>query len=154
MSDEWLTYEQVAERLHVTLRAARARAFRGRWSKMQGNDGRARVRLPDEPLAPAREPARGVSVRPTVQATDAALVRALEGHVETLKVEIESLKGQLAASEDRTTATEARVTAAEARADRETVKAERALAEFSALAERLAALAEERSRPWWRRIVG
>jgi hypothetical protein len=110
---------------------------------MQGNDGRARVRLPDEPLAPAREPARGVSVRPTVQATDAALVRALEGHVETLKVEIETLKGQLAASEERTTA-------AEARADRETAKAERAIAEFSTLAERLAALAEERSRPWWR----
>ena len=154
MSDEWLTYEQVAERLHVTLRAARARAFRGRWSKMQGNDGRARVRLPDEPLAPAREPARGVSVRPTVQATDAALVHALEGHVETLKADVEQLKAQLAASEERATATEARVTAAEARADRETAKAERAISEFSALAERLAALAEERAKPWWRRIVG
>ena len=44
MSDEWLTYEEVAERLAVTPRAARARAFRGRWAKTMGNDGRARVR--------------------------------------------------------------------------------------------------------------
>ena len=113
---------------------------------MQGNDGRARVRLPDEPLAPAREPARGVSVRPTVQATDAALVRALEGHVETLKADVERLEAQLAASEERATAAEARV-------DHETAKAERATAEFSALAERLAALAEERAKPWWRRLL-
>lgn len=137
MDDGWLTYEEVAVRLGVTPRAARARAFRGRWSKMQGNDGRARVRLPDERPAPARVT--------TVLPTDPVLVDALRSHVETLKAEIETLKGQLAASEERTTATEAR-------ADRETAKAERAIAEFSALAERLAALAEERAKPWWRRL--
>jgi hypothetical protein len=57
----WLTYEEVAVRLGVTPRAARARAFRARWPKLKGNDGRARVRLPDEPCAPARN----TTVRPT-----------------------------------------------------------------------------------------
>jgi hypothetical protein len=77
MSDEWLTYEEVAERLHVTVRAARARAFRGRWSKTQGNDGRARVRLPDE----APNPPRLTTVRPT----ESAIVTALRDHNDTLK---------------------------------------------------------------------
>jgi len=123
MSDEWLTYEQVAERLHVTLRAARARAFRGRWSKMEGNDGRARVRLPDEPCAPARS----MTVRPT----DSALATALREHNDTLKTQL--------------AATEAQLAEANARADK-------AIAALSTLADEIAKLAEERSRPWWRRI--
>jgi hypothetical protein len=132
---------------------------------MQGNDGRARVRLPDEPLAPAREPARGVSVRPTVQATDPALLHALEAHNTTLKADVERLEAQLAAAEARTTTAEARLEKQAAEfAERfaqhssdmaaERAQTEKAIAEFSVLAERLAALAEERSRPWWRRIVG
>jgi hypothetical protein len=44
MDDGRLTYEEVAVRLGVTPRAARARAFRGRWSKMQGNDAMASSR--------------------------------------------------------------------------------------------------------------
>jgi hypothetical protein len=114
-----------------------------------------------------------------VRTVDPALMHALETHNATLKADVERLEGQLRIEADRLAGAEARAdraiaefgklaeqlktqlavaeertTAADARADRETVKAERALAEFSALAERLAALAEERSRPWWRRIVG
>jgi hypothetical protein len=47
MSDEWLTYEQVAERMNVSPEAARQKAFRGRWQRSKGNDGKARIRLPD-----------------------------------------------------------------------------------------------------------
>jgi hypothetical protein len=159
MSDEWLTYEQVAERLHETLRAARARAFRGRWSKMQGNDGRARVRLPDEPLAPAREPARGASVRPT----DAALVHALEGHVETLKAQLAeetaalrehnaTLKAEIDHRGAEIDTLKAQLAAANARAGEESAKTAQAIAAFEGLARRLEAMAEAR-RPWWRRLV-
>jgi hypothetical protein len=123
MSDEWLTYEEVAERLHVSVRAARARAFRGRWSKTQGNDGRARVRLPDE----APNPPRITTVRPT----ETALVASLRDHVETLKGDIEALKAQLVA---------------------ERMMTEKAIAAFVSIMERLDALAEERARPWWRRL--
>jgi hypothetical protein len=168
MSDEWLTYEEVAVRLGVTLRAARARAFRGRWSKTVGNDGRARVRLPDEPRAPVRS----MTVRPT----ESVLVTALEGHVATLKADVERLEADLAAERARAdkqaTVSAAQLAAAEARAERqaadfaardaeriadltaERAKTMQAIEAFSALAERLDALAAERARPWWKRIAG
>jgi hypothetical protein len=79
MSDDWLTYEEAAVQLGVTPRAARMRAFRGRWAKTKGNDGRARVRLPDE------RPERPQRTRDAaVHANDPALVHALEAHVQTL----------------------------------------------------------------------
>ena len=43
---EWLTYEQAAERLHVSPAAVRARALRGGWRRQPGNDGKARVLIP------------------------------------------------------------------------------------------------------------
>jgi hypothetical protein len=42
----------------------------------------------------------------------------------------------------------------DARAAQGAAKAERAIAEFSALADRLDQMAAERSRPWWRRVMG
>ena len=45
---EWLTYEQAAVRFGVTPEAARRRAIRGKWARMPGNDGRTRVRVPDD----------------------------------------------------------------------------------------------------------
>jgi hypothetical protein len=110
---------------------------------MQGNDGRARVRLPDEPLAPAREPARGVSV----QAPDTALVHALEGHVASLKAELETLKAEL-----RTRNSE--LASANARAVDEAAKTAQAIAAFESLAQRLEAMAAERAiKPWWQRLL-
>ena len=149
MDDGWLTYEEVAVRLGVTPRAARARAFRGRWSKMQGNDGRARVRLPDERPVPARNT--------TVHPTGHALVHALESHIKTLQGENEALKEQLRAEADRLAASEARseTQAADLVADlvAERARTEKAIEAFASLAERLDALAAERARPWWRRLA-
>jgi hypothetical protein len=156
VSDKWLIYEQVAERLQVTLRAARARAFRGRWSKIQGNDGRARVRLPDEPLAPAREPARGVSVCPT----DAALVDALESHVASVKTEnerlasaLDTLKAELGTRSSELAAECERAGKAingfEALLRTESERADRSIAAFEQLAHRLEAMAAEHAhKPW------
>jgi hypothetical protein len=128
LSDEWLTYEEVAERLHVTVRAARARAFRGLWSKTQGNDGRARVRLPDK----APNPPRVTTVRPTESAAS-ALLHALEAHNTTLMADVEALRAQLAAERAMT---------------------EKAVAAFVSIMQRLDALAAERAKPWWRRLAG
>jgi hypothetical protein len=150
MSDEWLTYEEVAVRLGVTPRAARARAFRGRWSKTAGNDGRARVRLPDERPAPARNT--------TVRPTDSALMDALREHNATLKADVERLEALLADERQRTDkqasdfAARAAQHAAELKAEQ--AQTEKAIAAFSALADRLDALAAERAKPWWRRLAG
>ena len=141
MSDEWLTYEQVAEQLNVTPRAARARAFRGQWSKMQGNDGRARVRLPDERPAPARNT--------TVRPTDPALVHALESNIKTLEAHVATLQEQLRVEAGRLAASEARADKSAA----DLARADKAIAAFSDIAMRLDALVAEREqKPWWRRV--
>jgi hypothetical protein len=134
MEGEWLTYEQAAERLRVSPEAIRQRAIRGRWQRTAGNDGRARVRLP-EGVRPSSERA---SKRPVRQVVDPSVVKALEAHVETVKT-------QLAASDARVMSLAADLAAERGRADK-------AIAAFADLARRLNALAEERARPWWRRL--
>jgi hypothetical protein len=44
---EWLNYEQAAELLGVSPEAARQKAIRGRWPRARGDDGKARLRLPE-----------------------------------------------------------------------------------------------------------
>ncbi len=163
MDGDWLTYREAAERLGSTAAAVRYRALRGKWPRRRGNDGRARVQLPDEPN-PVRTPSAQPVRTPSEPRADPALLHALEGHIDTLKADIETLKGQLAAAEARAekqgeeaAERDARhvpeLEAERAKVEAERTKAEKALAEFAALAKRLAALAE-RSRPWWRRFVG
>ena len=133
MDGSWLTYQDLGVRLGVTPEAAKRRAIRAKWARMPGNDGRARVRVPDELRASST-----LDVRPA----KVALQYALESHVETLRADIVALKAQLAA--------------AEARAAEEANKTTRAIAAFADLARRLNALAAERERqpppPWWRRL--
>jgi hypothetical protein len=141
----WLTYAEAGARLGVSPEAVRAKAARKRWRRQIGNDGLARVWLPDEehtagdlPVTTrAREPGgRPVTPRssPGRKPVDAATIKVLEAHVETLKE-------QLAAAEVRTEA--------------ERMQTAKAVAAFAALAMRLDALATERTRrSWWWRFVG
>ena len=55
MEGAWLTYREAAERLSSTPEAIRYRAIRGKWPRTRGNDGRARVQIPEEPN-PVRTP--------------------------------------------------------------------------------------------------
>jgi hypothetical protein len=123
MDEAWLTYRQAGDKLGVSPQAVRQKAIRGRWPRTRGNDGQARVQIPEQPYR----------VRtPSGQAADVQLVDALKAHVETLRADL--------------AASEARVAVAEARADK-------AIAALSELANQLGRLAEERPRPWWRRLM-
>ena len=54
MDDEsgaWLTYQEAGDRLGVSPEAARAKAARRRWRRQIGNDGLARVRIPEDERA-------------------------------------------------------------------------------------------------------
>ena len=150
MEGDWLTYREAAERLGSTAEAVRYRALRGNWPRLRGNDGRARVQIPDD-AHPVRTPSEPRSDHP-------ALVETLKAQVSDLQAHIETLKGQLAAAEARTKkqATEfaERDTEHLAMLTAEQAKTEKAIAAFAALAERLDALAAERARPWWRRLAG
>jgi hypothetical protein len=125
-TSEWLTYEQAAERLHVSAAAVRARAMRGGWRRQPGNDGKARVLITADVVRAAAEQPREQPRKTPI----AELANALRAHVETLKGDVARLEDEL--------------THAQARADRAT-------AELTALAQRLADLA---ARPWWRRLAG
>ena len=135
MDGDWLTYAEAAERLGSTAEAVRYRAMRGRWPRQRGNDGRARVQLPD---APPKEVRKASAPRANSRA-DGAHLDALKAHIETLKNELSRRDVQLVTERERS---------------------DRAIADLSALAQRLvaveearAALAEEQSRPLWRRVL-
>jgi hypothetical protein len=155
MSDAWHTYVEAAELLKTTPEGVRQRAIRKRWQRQVGNDGLARVRLPEgwsDAGRTAAERRKANTVRtPNGQGTDASLVSALQTTVDILKQ-------QLAASEARAERLEADFSvrdaqhAAELTAERE--KAGRAWVELSRVADALAQLAEaNQRRPWWRRLA-
>jgi hypothetical protein len=143
MSGDWLTYRELADRLGVSVEAARRRALRARWAKQAGNDGRSRVLLPDD-YDVDRRPDGAPDARPDAlgekSVPSGRLVAALEAHVETLKA-------QLAAAE-------ARASAADVRAVDEAAKTAQAIAAFESLAQRLEAMAAQHAiKPWWQRLL-
>ena len=80
MSGEWLTYREDGVRLGVSVEAARRRALRARWARQSGNDGKARVHLPDD-YEIDRRPDGAPDVRPDASVMNdghTALVSALE----------------------------------------------------------------------------
>jgi hypothetical protein len=84
---QWLTYKQAADKLGVSPQAVRQKAIRGRWQRTKGNDGQARVQVPDLPYG-VRTASR--------QASDGALLDALREHIATLKTDVERLTAELA----------------------------------------------------------
>src|SRR3954470_8428012 len=54
MSDQLLTYEELAEALGRSYEAVRALCIRKRWRRTPGNDGKARVHVPTEVLEALR----------------------------------------------------------------------------------------------------
>jgi len=121
-----MTYTEAAVRLGVTPEAVRRRAFRSKWSRQPGNDGRTRVRVPDH--AP-------VTRSPTALPDTPALVLALEAHIATLKTDIERMTAELAGERAARQTDQEQLAAARAAADRAT-------AELVELARRLAEIAE------------
>ncbi len=46
----WLTYDEAAERLRIKPDSVRRRSASRKWPRRQGNDGKARVRIPPEAI--------------------------------------------------------------------------------------------------------
>jgi hypothetical protein len=172
----WLTYRELAERLGCSGEGARRRAQRGRWTRQRGNDGLARVMVPNDALdapRPVRTPfAQGDGREDERGAAHSATIAALEAHVETLKAQlagadaraneesartaqgIAALKDHNATLKADVERLEIQLAAASADLAAERERADKAIAAFASLAERLDALAAARTRPWWRRLVG
>ena len=121
----------------------RAFAPRSLLSCTAGGRGRhllSRVSVPEEALVRRDNSPDSPADSPQDGPPD-SLIKALEGHVTTLREQLAT--------------TEARLTAAEARADLEAEKCAKAIGAFSDLADRLDELAAaNQRRPWWRRLAG
>ena len=149
-----LTYAELAEALKITPASANKLARRRRWPRVPGNDGKARVSVPEEALVRRDSPPDSPPDVPPVSPQDSPppsppdnLIKALEAHVATLL-------SQLAATEARLAAADARESQHVADLAAERAQTAKAIEAFAALAERLDALAAERARPWWRRLAG
>jgi hypothetical protein len=154
---EWLTYREAAAALGLpSPSAAKYRAMRRRWPKRIGNDGLARLQLPEHPNPVRTRSETSASTGRTECEPVAHPERTADepsAHPEFAEA-IKALRDQLTAAVERETRLTADLVAERERADREADKAGKAIAAFAALAERLDALAEERRRPWWRRLAG
>ena len=101
MEVQWLTYDELAERLGIGRESARTLVKRKRWARQTGNDGRARIGLPVEELEARSESAARAEQeqdQPGEQAGDRSLDRASEHSPEVMAVltrHIERLEAQL-----------------------------------------------------------
>jgi hypothetical protein len=131
---QWTTYDEAAARLGISSDAVRRRAARGHWARTRGNDGLARIQVPDNVPAPRRGDVVGDT---------APLVSALEAHIATLKTELASERERAGRAVAELKGNVVRLEGALAHAR---VNADRATAELKTNIERLTAeLAGERA---------
>jgi hypothetical protein len=131
---QWTTYDEAAARLGISSDAVRRRAARGHWARTRGNDGLARIQVPDNVSAPRRGDVVGDT---------APLVSALEAHIATLKTELASERERAGRAVAELKGNVVRLEGALAHAR---VNADRATAELKTNIERLTAeLAGERA---------
>jgi hypothetical protein len=66
-----MTYDEVAEALGIARESARQLVIRKRWGRRKGNDGRARIAVPEValPIPPAPSDATSVSTSPPLPGT-------------------------------------------------------------------------------------
>ena len=171
MSEEWLSYAELGERLGVSAEAARQKVIRLRLRRQTGNDGKAQVlvdvedvRATTTPRKPKEQPSDDRSTADELASDERALA-ALDAHIATLKemvakAEVLAVREQARADEERE-----RAEAERSRADglqsrlnmviderasdaRRTAEVEQAVSDLRV---KLAALD---ARPWWKRLVG
>ena len=163
MADRWVTYAELAELMGCPSGAARARAVRRRWRRQIGNDGLARVLVPDgEDLSPKWTPTVRLNDSETTPQTDsppsAPTTPPPRDHDADLMAKFERLQAELVEMARKLGAAEADVTSAkglveELRQDRDAWRAQIEGARSEAEQAR-SELAAYRARPWWRRAFG
>ena len=118
MTDRWLTYHELAEALGCSFVAAKSRAKRARWRRQTGNDGLARVLLPEgtelRPVRPrtATGSAPGPTPRTAAESAPGSHPRTeteLLARLERLQAELMDAVRKLGAAEGELTALKTQV---------------------------------------------
>ena len=108
MTDDvrWLTYDELASELGITRESARQLVIRKRWSKSRGNDGKARVGVPEELLQARTSDDTGDATPPDMSddtsrstSADLSVIRVLTRHIERIEKERDALADRLSAVE-------------------------------------------------------
>jgi hypothetical protein len=149
-STKWMSYDELAAAMGINRESARQLAIRKRWGRRKGNDGKARVGVPEDALRPdtgsITRPATGPSTSPAPSEStsdDTSPIRVLTRHIERLEQELVTAK-EKAAERD--------TIAAQLDALRTVLEIERLRTdEWKSVADRFALQAEglARRRPWW-----
>src|SRR4051794_23661911 len=112
MDVRWLTYEEMAAELGIERESARQLVKRKRWPRRPGNDGRARIGVPEETFAarpdprpdPVREavqePAQEPVQPPEQPSVHDPAVAVLTRHIERLEREMDAMRDRLTAQEN------------------------------------------------------
>lgn len=148
-----MTYHELAEAHGITLDSARRLARKKRWAKVPGNDGLARVAVPDDEAGPRDRPQASPKARPKAEgATALQEIRdALLAEVARLRDERVALQASLVDERRRADFAEAGRDAARAEAEAVVAEVKERLDEIRADRDRWHALA---TRPWWKRLAG
>jgi peptidoglycan hydrolase CwlO-like protein len=122
MPEEWLTYREIGARLGLNVEAVRTRVRRAGWRTQPGNDGRARVLVPDRVLVEPVEPdAGGVNeqVNKTGDLTGlVTLLTASEARVSRLEKQLEAERDRVNEARSEVNRLRGEVTDLTTRADR------------------------------------
>ena len=165
MSDgsvKWMSYDELAAAMGINRESARQLAIRKRWGRRKGNDGKARVGVPEDTLRPDPRPATGPSTSESMSSAPSdvtAAVQVLTRHIERLEQELATAKER--ADEQASGMLEMRserdALAARLEALRTVLEIEKQRTnEWKAVADRFAQQAEKLAsrKPWWLRLVG
>ena len=136
-----LSWADAAVRLGIEIGSVKARARRGRWHRVTGNDGRVLVHVPTAALEQERVAKAEAAQQepPTPPGADiSAVLAALEA---THVAELTSLQQGAAAALERLR-------------DAHAAELERLGAAHTAEADRLLALLQAAQRPWWKKLLG
>lgn len=115
MSEQWLTYQQLAQLWEMSQDAARTRARRGHFPRRVNNRGQTEVQVDSSaPPMRVRPPRSGRQTQTTTTLTTPATespppataealgaIAALEGHVATLKEQLAKAEAATAAERER-----------------------------------------------------
>ena len=149
-----LTYAELGELLKITPASANKLARRRRWPRVPGNDGKARVSVPEDALvrrdSPPDSPKDSPQDVPPVSPPD-NLIEALEAHVATLLTQLAAAEARLGAADVREAQYLTREAQYVADLSAERARTEKAIDASAALADQLAAMVADSRRGWWAR---
>jgi chromosome segregation ATPase len=122
MPEEWLTYREIGARLGLNVEAVRTRVRRAGWRTQAGNDGRARVLVPDrvfvEPVVdPVSEDADRVNRTGDLPGL-VTLLTAAEARISRLEKQLEAEHDRVNEARSEADRLRGEVTDLTARADR------------------------------------